>query len=113
MKNYDIYITLIFIVKVIFLFLAVYNLYTKSKNPKDTKLLERIKYWKSRFEFIFITLMSALLIYLFNPRTNNIGAIDSETKLLLYLFGFILILSESWNIFIHESPIFIYLKSNY
>jgi len=113
MNNYDIYITIIFIVKIIFIILTGFYFYTKFRKPTDTKLLERIKFWKDRFEFMFISLMSSLLIYLFNPRTNHLASIDKETKFMLYLFGFVLLLTESWNIFIHDSPIVIYLKQRF
>lgn len=106
MNNFDMYIMLIFIVKLAFIILAVYRLYIKAKQPEEKELLEKIEFWKHRVEFIFITLMSILLIYLFNPRFNNINKIDSETKLLLYLFGFVLLLTENWSSFIHESPWF-------
>jgi phosphoglycerol transferase MdoB-like AlkP superfamily enzyme len=105
MKYFDMYITLIFIVKIAFIILAVYTIYTKAKNPKS-KQLEIIEKWKGRFEFMFITLMSILLIYLFHPRANNIRMIDGETKLLLFLFGFVLLLTENWRSFFHESPLF-------
>jgi isoprenylcysteine carboxyl methyltransferase (ICMT) family protein YpbQ len=106
MKYFDMYITLIFIVKVAFIILAVYSLYIKAKKPKDTKLKQTIQFWKERMEFLFITLMSIFLIYLFNPRANNLNMISGEAKLLLYLFGFVLLLTESWSSFIHESPLF-------
>jgi len=32
--------------------------------------------------------------------------ITKETKLLLYLFGFILILTAQWNVFVTEAPWF-------
>jgi hypothetical protein len=105
MNIFDMYIILIFIVKIAFIILAVYRLYIKAKNPKDKKL-ETIEFWKDRFEFMFITLMSILLIYLFYPRANRINMIDGETKLLLYLFGFVLLLTENWSSFIHESSWF-------
>lgn len=103
MKYFDIFITLIFVVKIAFIILAVYRLYIKAKKSQDKKLLATIEYWKSRCEFVFITLMSVLLMYLFNPRANNINMISSETKLLLFLFGFVLLLTENWSSFIHES----------
>jgi hypothetical protein len=106
MKYFDMYITLIFIVKICFIISAIYLLYLKAKKPKDKKSMENIKFWKERIEFIFITLMSILLIFLFNPRYNNIIMIDKETKLLLYLFGFVLLLTENWSSFIYESPWF-------
>jgi len=65
-----------------------------------------INYWKERFEFIFIFLMSALLIYLFNPRKNRGVLINGETKLLLYLFGFILLITANWKLFIKETKWF-------
>jgi hypothetical protein len=103
MNYLSIYIILIFAVKIAFMTLAIYRLYIKSKNPQDKKLLTKIEYWKARSEFTFITLMSILLIYLFNPRANNTNMINSETKLLLYLFGFVLLLTENWSTFIHEA----------
>lgn len=106
MKYFDMYIILIFIVKIVFIILSLYRLYVKAKTPEDKKLLETIEFWKSKAEFIFISLMSILLVYLFNPRANNISMIDGETKLLLYLFGFILLLTENWSSFIHESSWF-------
>ncbi len=106
MNYFDMYVTIIFIVKIAFIILAVYRLYIKAKKPQDKKLLTTIEFWKDRMEFIFITLMSIFLIYLFNPRANNINMINSESKLLLYLFGFVLLLTENWSSFIHESPWF-------
>lgn len=106
MKYFDMYVTLIFIVKIAFVILAVYRLYIKAKRPDDKKLLKTVEFWKERVEFVFITLMSIFLVYLFNPRANNINMIDGESKLLLYLFGFVLLLTENWSSFIHESPWF-------
>jgi len=106
MKYIDIYVTLIFIVKICFITSAIYLLYIKAKKPEDKKLIEDIKFWKERIEFLFITLMSILLIYLFNPRFNNQKIIDGEIKLLLYLFGFVILLTENWINFLQESPLF-------
>jgi hypothetical protein len=109
MKYFDIYVTSILMVKIVFVILVVYRLYVKSKKTQDKKLLETLEFWKSRVEFLFISLMCILLIYLFNPRANRINIIDSNTKLLLYLFGFVLLLTESWSDFIHKS---LFLKKN-
>ncbi len=106
MNYFDMYVILIFAVKIVFVFLAVYRLHIKSKKPQDKKLLSTVEFWKDRIEFIFITLMSILLLYLFNPRANNLNMISGETKLLLYLFGFVLLLTENWSSFIQESPAF-------
>ena len=106
MKYFDMYIILIFVVKIAFVCLAIYSLYMKAKKSTNKKLIQNLQIWKERMEFIFISLMSILIIYLFYPRANRIGMIDGEAKLLLYLFGFVLLLTENWNSFLKESPIF-------
>ena len=116
------YITLIFIVKIIFIILALSNLYlntkikmetNKSKQTNETNKTQKyietqkhIEFWKARIEFIFICLMSILLIFLFNPRQNRLNLITYEAKLLLFLFGFILIITAEWKHFYTESPFF-------
>ena len=51
-----------------------------------------------------------LLTYLFNPKFNRENLINSETKVLLFLFGFILVFTAKWNIFIEESKWFTDVK---
>jgi hypothetical protein len=97
MRNYDIYIILIVLVKIGF-----------TNSEKDKEVL----FWKERFEFVFIILMACLLIYLFNPRNERSFMINYETKLLLFLFGFILLITANWNTFIEESEIFKDIKSS-
>ena len=107
MNKLNIYITLIIIVKIIFIILAVYGLFLKYKKSSNKKKIDDIQFWKERVEFIFIIMMALLLIYLFNPRSNRLNLINYETKLLFYLFGFILIITAKWQVFIGES---IFLK---
>ena len=106
MKYFDMYIILILLVKVAFILLSLYRLYVKTKHPENEKLLDTLDKLKERTEFIFITIMSILLIYLFDPRVNRLNMVDKETKLLLYLFGFVLLLTENWSDFIEESILF-------
>ena len=106
MRHFDIFIYIIFAVKVCFILMGVTHIYLNATGKTVSDLNKKILYWKERFEFIFITLMSILLIYLFNPIKQNQELINRETKLLLYLFGFILLITANWNIFITESPWF-------
>lgn len=99
------YITFIFLIKIGFILMAVTHIYLTAKGEKKSDLDKKILYWKERFEFIFIAAMAALLIYLFNPRKNRTTMIDSETNLLLYLFGFVLIITAKWDKFFKESPL--------
>jgi hypothetical protein len=103
MKYFDMYITLIFFVKIIFIILAVYIFYLQAKKPQDVTLLKKMKDWKEKFEFMFVTLMSVLLVYIFYPKADRIGMIDKETKLLLFLFGIVLLLTEHWINFIDKT----------
>ena len=106
MTYFDTYIYIIFAVKICFILMAITHIYLKATGKSNSKLNKTIFYWKERFEFIFIVLMSILLVYLFNPRYQNQVLINRETKLLLYLFGFILLITAKWDIFIEEAPWF-------
>ena len=106
MSYFSNYVILIILVKVLFIILAISHLYFKVKGKADSETDKKIIYWKERVEFVFITLMSLLLIHVFNPRSTRDAKIDFETKLLLYLFGFILLITAKWDIFFKESPIF-------
>lgn len=101
------YILSIFIIKLLFGFFAVFHIYYKIKGTADSEQDKRVVFWKERLEFVFIILMSALLIYMFNPLfTKKKVSIKGETKILMFLFGIVLLLGAKWDIFIHESPFF-------
>jgi hypothetical protein len=106
MSWYSKYIILVILVKVVFVVLAVSHLVIKVKGKAESETDKKIIFWKERMEFIFIFLMSLLLIYLFNPRANRYANLDYETRILLYLFGFILLITAKWGAFIHENPLF-------
>lgn len=110
MNNYDIYISLIFVIKIGFILMVVTHIYLKAKGEAKTDLDKKIVYWKKRFEFIFVLLMAVLLIYLFNPRNNRIVMIDGETNVLLYMFGFLLLINAKWGDFFHEAKWFKYIQ---
>ena len=100
----DKYITIAFLAKFLFLILSITHIYLKimHKDATDAKVM----FWRDRVEFLFVSLMSFLLLYLFYPRANNEIYIDFETKLLLFIFGIILLTNAKWDIFFKESPIF-------
>jgi hypothetical protein len=76
------------------------------KKKTHTPAYKKTHYWRERFEFIFVISMAILLIYLFRPSNANPPQINGETKILLYLFGFVTILIANWEVFIHEAPWF-------
>jgi hypothetical protein len=99
------YITFIFLIKIGFILLGVSHIYLALKGEAKSELDEEILYWKHRFEFIFIFAMALLLIYLFNPIKDRTAMIDHETSILLYLFGFVLIITAKWDLFFTEPSI--------
>ena len=106
MRNYDVYIIFVILVKIGFIILATTHLYLKHTGKTNSEKDISVLFWKERFEFVFITMMACLLIYLFNPRNDRSFMIDYETKVLLFLFGFILLITANWNTFVEESEIF-------
>ena len=97
------YITIIFIFKIVFIALAISHIYFKVKGDDKSSIDIKIEYWKERVEFVFIILIALLLIYLFSPTANRNMLLDRETKFLLYLFGFVLIITAKWENFFKES----------
>lgn len=102
MKYFDICITFIFMVKIIFLILSGYLVYLKKTAPNSSKE-KNVEILKKMSEFIFTILMSVLVIYLFNPRYKRDSKLDYETKLLLFAFGFVSILGANWDLFKEQS----------
>ena len=97
MDYYTIYIYVIFLIKIVFFILASTHLYLKIKNQNGSNLDKESLFWRERTEFIFVVCMSLLLIYYFRP--GHMKPIDSETSLLFFLFGWILIITAKWSDF--------------
>ena len=110
MKYFTIYTTLIFVLKFVFIILAVGQIYLKVSKATNSELVNTVDYLKSRVEFIFVLLMAILLIYLFAPPMNKSVDIAGEPKLLLFLFGTILLTTAKWGDFFNESPTIIKLQ---
>ena len=112
MDKYTLFIYLIFAVKLCFVSMSVTHIYLKVKGESDSDLDKKVFYWKERFEFIFLLLMAILLIYLFSPGKERTIMIDGETKVLLYLFGIVLLITANWADFFHEAEWFQYLQKS-
>jgi hypothetical protein len=90
---YHIYIKSIIFFKIVILLLIVAEIYLWIKGKKQSDMDKKIQEIKIKVENGFKVLMSLLLIYLFNPRNDRSILIDYETKLLLFLFGIILLIT--------------------
>lgn len=108
MKFYTLYVSFIFFIKILYFIFSVLVKYFTYK--KNNKLIEIFTSWKHHMEFIFIILMSILLIVLFNPLKNGLHLIDKETKILLFLYGIIILINAQWDLFFKDSNIFTILN---
>jgi len=100
----DLFVGFIILIKIIFVISSVgYVILSYSTSDNANKYDSKLLYWKERTEFVFIISMSILLIYHFNPRFDKKPVVGDETALLFFLFGFVLILTAKWNLFIKEA----------
>lgn len=111
MDFYKYFIYFIIFIKAIFLILTLrlkYIDYKSKKNKEDIKNTQNyinIEYWKERSEFIFISCMSILLLYLFYPRHSVMKPLTYETRLLLFLYGLIILIQADWINFLTINPL--------
>jgi hypothetical protein len=90
---YHIYIKSIIFLKFIIILLIISEIYIWIKGNKESEMDKKIHHVKTKVEYVFKILMSLLLIYLFNPKTDRSILIDYETKVLLCLFGIMLLIT--------------------
>jgi len=103
MKLFYILVYLIFTTKIIFIILGITELYLRVNNKNDTPLFKKINIGKNQIRFAFDMLMAVLLIYVFYPKNVKTYLIDRETALLLYIFGFLLLINANWDQFFGSS----------
>ena len=109
----DFFVLFIVIIKIIFILTAIGNVIfthivkknaataTSAADKAAAARAANLAYWKERTEFIFIICMAVLLIYYFKPGTTR--QLNSETSLLFFLFGWILIITAKWNVFFTQA----------
>jgi len=111
MKYFTAYIYTIILVKIVFIALSIEHVYLKITKQESSVLYKTVEFWKERVEFVFVFLMACLLIYLFAPITNKGVEVTGETKIVLYLFGFILLITAKWDDFFKETPNFTIIQN--
>jgi len=104
MHSLDYFIYFTFGVKVIFFVLTILNIILEiiNRSPLWVEYINKVRH---RLEFVFIACMSVLLIIYFNPRTKSPPEINSESRLLLFAYGIIVLLSANWSLFFKESTV--------
>jgi hypothetical protein len=110
MNSYDYFIAYIFLNKILFVLFGVWHFILVRENKGETELSNKLHYYKERFEFIFIVSMAILCLYLFNPIVDVRPAINRETRVLLFVFGWIILISSNWELFVEQSKWFSLLQ---
>ena len=106
----DFFVLFIVIIKILFILTAIGNVIfthivkknaASATDAANATRAANLAYWKERTEFIFVICMAVLLIYYFKP--GNTRPLNSETSLLFFLFGWILIITAKWNVFFTQA----------
>jgi len=99
-----IFVCFIVFIKILFVLFAVLEKYYKYKNEENTPNSKWAIYWKERLEFIFIICMSFLCIILFYPFTKKPLVIDKDVRLLIFVYGIVILMTANWHLFIDNLP---------
>lgn len=90
----DPYVSFLFVIvliKIIFI-VATLTLLVISKIDPSNKYIDKLSTIQDKTHSSFSLLVSILLIYIFNPYKSRESRLDNETKLLIYLYGWITVL---------------------
>lgn len=88
------------LVKIVFITSSIGHLIlSQSTNETAEKIDIKFLYWKEHMEFIFIISMAILIIYYFSPISSR-KPISEDIRMLFFLFGFTLIFTSKWELFI-------------
>jgi amino acid transporter len=101
---WDSFVVFIIFVKTLFVVLAALDIYFKVEKKEDSVWGKWVVYWKDRLEFIFIISMSIICIVLFNPITSGALVVDGHVRFLLFVYGFIILITSNWHTFFGEMP---------
>ena len=120
-RIYDNYVIFVIIIKVLFVIFAVisrhYQNKIKSAGNNKTEVQEYTQkynwalYWKDRLEFFFLISTSFICIIVFYPFYSDPIFIDRHTKILLFIYGCIVLITLNWNILGTPPPWFISLQN--
>jgi len=106
------FIYFVIVIKLCYVVFSLLNIYF-NVFKMDPDKIDFIKKWKERSYFVFTCSMAVLLVIVFNPWYNNERHMNSEVKLLFYLFGWITLVTADWTVFFKEAPWFQALSSSW
>jgi len=99
---FRLFVFMIIFVKILFMIFYTIQLYYKKIN--NQKMYVWSSYWRELLEFIFIILMSILCIVLFNPLNKDRCINDHHIRVLLLVYGFVVLVTSDWDKFLDKLP---------
>lgn len=112
-KWYDYFIVFILLTKLIYAILVLIHIYLKIKGREGDEYDSKIVFHKDQLEIVFVISMSILLLYLFYPKHVNPPEVDTQSRLLLFLYGIIILFTLDWKKFIDESSVIKFIKDKF
>ena len=110
-RTYDNYVSFIIFIKILFIFCAVVTFLLKTKikysNNTDKKIItfyNNLSVCKEMLEFLFIISTALICIIVFYPFYKEPVIIDKHTRLLLFLYGFIILITANWSVLTTTLP---------
>ena len=92
-------------IKLLFYSSAIATVFCKHYKPESDlsqKFYTFFSYLREKTEFMYFISMAILLIIIFNPSHNHKKYINKEMGILFWLFGFIIIITSKWTLFIQD-----------
>ena len=110
-RTYDNYILFIIFIKILFIICAISTFLLKMKikmsknnNNKIINMYNNLSDYKETLEFIFIISTAFICIIVFYPFYKEQVIIDKHTRLLLFIYGFIILITANWSILTKHLP---------
>jgi heme/copper-type cytochrome/quinol oxidase subunit 2 len=110
---YDYLILFILLIKIIYAILVAIHIYLKIKGRDGDEYDSKIVSYKDQLEIVFVISMSILLLYLFYPKHITPPEVDTQSRLLLFLYGIIILFTLDWTKFIDESSLIKFIKDKF
>lgn len=103
-NKWDLFVYFIVFIKFIFISSAITHLSIKFFALELEAVDSIAEHWKEKSEFIFKICMAILLMASFHPLRVS-QALSKETRILIYLFGVIILLTSDWKKFLSSFPL--------
>jgi len=103
-RTYDNYVLFIIFIKILFIIFATVTFLLRLKikfsnnNNKIVRIYNNLSVCKEVLELLFIVSTALICIIVFYPFYKEVVIIDKSTRTLLFLYGFIILITAKWSI---------------